>query len=381
MIHELQNALRNAKHVGDLVMWRAGGNVKPDALRAALDDNGLTEIEAPTISPETAWSAAIRDAANSNGLEAKLIRNDPGTIAYAFVDLDLNGDVRVGDKTGRVVNRLAWLKAIPESMADQVDPTYPVLLDSEDDTVAETVRARWEHRARNLSARAIREVIVGSLMSWGAVRMQRSGMYFLPASRAEVVRQLRSAMSAVGTTIFLMPLPDVEDSKAALGEAAREQVSSKIADLRKEAQRWRDNSRNPRAGTLEDRLESYRALKDELTDVVDILAIESEDLAGEIDALVSDCQVMLGIDSEPDEEPEPGNGNGQSAEPVEADIEAEVDEEAPEPPARRPAAPGRPSPFAGMKVEELRREARRLGIRTTGLKKDGLIAALDARVN
>jgi len=380
MIRELQNALRNANHVGDLVLWRAGGNVTPDALRAALDDQGLTEIDVPTINPETAFSAAVRDAANANGLEVKVIRNDPGTLAFAFIDMSVSGDIQVGDRTGRVINRLAWLKVVPDAMADQVDANFPVLFDEPDDNVATVVRTKWEHHSQHLSARAIRDVVTSALGTWGSIRMHRGGMYYLPAARADDVRKLRSAMATVGTTIFLMPLPDVDDSKAAIGMAAREQVSGQIADLRKEAQRWRTASRNPRTGTLEGRLESYRELKDELENMADVLAIESEDLQADIDGLVRDCEAMLGIGGEdiPEEEfdadePAQGDSNGNGGNGHSADAQEDEEPARPAPPSR----PASPSPFASMTVAELRREAREHGIRTSGLNKAALVAALN----
>jgi hypothetical protein len=250
-----------------------------------------------------------------------------------------------------------------------------VIFDVADDTIASVVRTQWDHISTHISARTIRDIVVATMATWGAVRLHRGGVYFVASQHADAVRKLRSAMAAVGTTIYLLPQADIDDSKAALGEAAREHIGGRIQELRDEARRWREASRNPRAGTIESRLEVYSELRASLQDMAEILSVRSGDLHAEIDDLATACKEMLGI--EPDEDELVDQEPDDSAEQTEPTLVTAPDTTEPDDSPAPPARPGKPSAFSELKMDELRRKARELSIGTKGLNKQALVAALD----
>ncbi|MCP4573326.1 MAG: hypothetical protein GY838_13305 [bacterium] len=367
MFEDLQKSMADAKLLGVLVTWdlhTSGALLTRAALREAADEHGVPlEIEDPR--PEGVFRKIISSVRTiRKPLISRLIKEDDGVLVWAIVDTSLEGDERVGDEVGKMVNRVAWRRV-------ELKGKPPFIFEI-DDEVASAVSDRFDYQLNYLGNDDVRNALGATLRAWGAIRIH-ARMHFLGRSQVENAQRMQRALQQVGTRFWLIPIPDLMDSTSSIAHHAHERFAQELKELRTEVDRWVAGERAPRPTTLKARLKAYDKLRGEIDHITKEMRLESDDLLDELAGLAAGVNKLL---DPPARKEKPA---------AVADHDAPEDEAAPEPetdpaPPRRPSRPSPPADdsISRMSVPELKVRARELEISPLPTTKQALVDAITA---
>lgn len=368
MFEDLQSAMANAKLLGVLVTWdlhTSGTLLTRSALRDAAEEHDVPlEIDEPR--PEGVFRKIVSSVRTIHKpLISRIIHEDDGVIVWAIVDTSLEGDERVGDEVGRMVNRVAFRRV---SVDGQPLFTFEV-----DDEVATAVTDRFDYQLNYLGNDDVRLAIGNTLRQWGSIRLH-GRMFFLGRSKVEQVQHMQAALQQVGTRFWLIPIPDLMDSTSSIAHHAHERFSQELKDLRVEVDRWLAGERAPRTATLKARLKVFEKLGEEIGTMTEAMQMDADDLLDEIAGLRKGVKRLLS----------PKASKPAEDDPSPADTEEKQDEEETTEEDRPPASsgpPSRPQPpksraLGELSLAELRVQARNLDIDPVPNSKKKLIAAI-----
>lgn len=357
MFEDLQKSMSDAKLLGVLVTWdlhTSGTLLTRSALGEAAEEHDVPlEIEDPR--PEGVFRKIISSVRTiRKPLISRLIREDDGVLVWALVDTSLEGDERVGDEVGRMVNRVAFRRVLVDGQ--------PLFTFEVEDDVSQAVADKFDYHLNYLSNDDVRTAIAATLRQWGAIRIH-ARMHFLGRSQVEHAQRLQRVLQQVGTRFWLIPIPDLMDSTASIAHHAHERYTQELKDLRIEVDRWSAGDRAPRTATLRARLKAYGKLKEEIDSMTTAMQMEADDLLDELAGISRGVTKLL----------DPPKPKAEAAEPA-PDQEGGEKAADPKPPSR-PTAP-RSNALENLTVPELKRWARGLKIKPLPSTKQKLIDAI-----
>ncbi|KKN87396.1 hypothetical protein LCGC14_0258510 [marine sediment metagenome] len=367
MFKDLQKAMADAKLLGALVTWdlhTSGTLLTRSALRDAAEEHGVPlEIEDPR--PEGVFKKIMSGVRTiQKPLISRIVREDDGVIVWAIVDTSLEGDEKIGDEVGKMVNRAAFRKV---SVAGQ--PLFTFQLE---DDVALACTDKFEYQMNYLGNDDVRTALGATLRLWGAIRIH-ARMHFIGRSQVENAQRMQLALQQVGTRFWLIPIPDLMDSTASIAHHAHERFAQELKDLRKEVDLWVGGERAPRTTTLKARLKSYEQLRGEIDIITQEMHLEADDLLDELAGLTAGVAKLL-------DPPKPKTDAVEEEAPKQEDEEAATEPA----PAADPTPPSRPAgppskALGALTVPELRVMARNLKIVPLPGTKKRLVAAIRAK--
>lgn len=357
MFEDLQKSMADATLLGVLVTWdlhTSGTLLTRAALRDAAEEHGVPlEIEDPR--PEGVFRRIISSVRTiRKPLISRLIKEDDGVLVWAIVDTSLEGDERVGDEVGKMVNRVAWRRVEVKGQ--------PLFTFEIDDEVASAVADRFDYQLNYLGNDDVRNALAATLRAWGAIRIH-ARMHFLGRNQVENAQRMQRALQQVGTRFWLIPIPDLMDTTSSIAHHAHERFSQELKEMRTEVDRWVTGERVPRPTTLKARLKAYKKLRDEIDTITEEMNLEADDLLDELAGLSAGVSKLL---DPPAKEPQ---------------TETDAAEPPPKPAThpRRPSRPSRPEEdvLGSMSVAELRVRAREMEISPLPTTKQALIDAIN----
>lgn len=361
MFDDLQKSMSDANLLGVLVTWdlhTSGTLLTRAALKDAAEEHKVPmEISDP--SPEGAFKKVLSSVRTIHKpLISRIIREDDGVIIWAIVDTSLEGDERVGDEVGRMVNRVALRRVNVEGQ--------PLFTFEVEDDVATAVSEKYDYLMNYLGNDDVRAALGATLRQWGAIRIH-ARMFFLGRSQVENSQRMQKALQQVGTRFWLIPIPDLMDSTASIAHHAHERYSNELRDLRKEVDMWSAGERAPRTATLKARLKSYDRLRTDIDSMTETMKMDADDLLDELAGLSTGVDKLLHPPIQKEKPVEPPEETTEETSP--ADTVAP-----PSPPARPTAPPSNALDKIG--VPELKAQARRLGVKPLPTTKQKLITAI-----
>jgi integrase len=376
---DLKSAMDDPGILGVLVHWEmrtTGAMLTPEELSEAAENHGVSLDIAP-ISPESVFRRIVRALTTIRSpLISKVVQETDGVVVYAVVDTSLEGDEKVGQKVGLIVNRVAWAKIACEGV--------PRFVFEVEDELAQIVSDRYEFGSKFLDNNDVRRILSAKMKDWGAIRVF-GRLQFLGRSRIGEALSLKAALAEVGTQCWLMPQLNIEDTHASIGHYSREQYDRELARYKEELARWNAGERAPRPTTLEQRLRQFEQLKEEIQALAEVVTVDTSDVLDELAGLRRAVAALL--NPEPDAEEPPVEGTAEPADPEIAPAEPEI---APAEPAAPPAVKGKPAPPARPKapknaledltIEQLRVQARNAKISPMPRSRKALIRALRSGV-
>lgn len=351
MIGNISRALKNAPLLGAIMTWDLRAqDVTRDDIRTAL--MGLVDV--PDVWPEGAFRRAMRKVGSQN-LTAQIVKNDEGALVYAIAKPVVEDDVRVGDSAGEVVNRVLWRRC---PQGDQEQYVFEV-----HDDLAEMITSRYDFLTKHVTTDEVREIVKRVLLSWGAIKIH-GRMYYVKASHFDEVTALKKALAEIDSLLYMIPVPDVDESKEFVGHAAKHQVILDVQKLQAEIEKWKDGSRVPRPATLQQRLERYEDLKANAEMLADVLSLQIDDITQAVNEMAGQVADLLGIEPEEEDEEE---------DLYESGIDRLLTDDPSPPPT--PVVPTE-NGLSSKTVKELKKIAKGYGIRPGRLSKAALVAAI-----
>jgi hypothetical protein len=360
MFEDLQKSMADSTLLGVLVTWdlhTSGTLLTRAALREAAEEHDVPlEIEEPR--PEGAFRRIISSVRTiRKPLISRLIKEDDGVLVWAIVDTSLEGDERVGDEVGKMVNRVAWRRV---EVRGQPLFTFEI-----EDEVAKAVADRFDFQLTYLGNDDVRTALSATLRTWGAIRIH-ARMHFLGRSQVENAQRMQHVLQQVGTRFWLIPIPDLLDTTSSIAHHAHERFAQELKDLRTEVDRWVAGERAPRPTTLKARLKAYKKLRGEIDTITEEMNLEADDLLDELAGLTAGVTKLL--DPPTKEDPPTAAAEGDCDRP----------QAPPGTPPSPPARPARPpdNTLDSMSVAELRVRGREMEISPLPSTKQALIDAI-----
>lgn len=385
---DLQAQVNHATVIGAQTYWENRSGVTRQELRDAAAEQKL-DIVVPDPKPEGTFKGVIKGVAQwDKDLVARETRNDD-VLTYAIARVDASEASQVGDQAGEIVNRVLWRKVEMDGQ-----PRFAFMVE---DMVAQSLTARYEQLMSYMTADEIREAVGQTVKGIGGIRLL-GRLWFVGLPGYDKLLKVKATLTAVGMVCHIIPTLDLGDSRESMAHNAKRQVWQDIQELRREVDRWKAGTRNPRKATLEDRLSLYKSLRDGVENMADVLQMKADDLRAELEAMQTAALAMLDPDAAPppaatteapaqpsqgaDSAPEAGVAPQGPSPDASADSGADSATQntteaatAPAPPSR-PAAPGNGQSLDTLTMKELRRRAKDQGLRPGKLNKAALIAAL-----
>lgn len=284
-INEVLNT--GGEHLGDVTWWRlAEADVERSVLEAVWLGAGLDKALLPAeLTPEKALRQAVRDTAT--GLKDILIRKGQDDKAYLAFAVVLETRLGEGKVKYDQLATVALNKATGAISAD--NPNH--------DTVKDIVTAYAKYTTTHTS-RDVMTSITKALTEWCAVSLrEKGGVYWVPRTRSEEIRKLRTAVSQLGSSaMYLMPVHAGADTNAAIGEAAVGALETDLAKIREEIDGFLTNGVDgTHTGTLERRLEVFSDLRARADLYRSILNVTVEDLGEQVDAMEASVHSLLAM--------------------------------------------------------------------------------------
>jgi hypothetical protein len=284
MLAKLQTVLtKGGHHIGDICFWQlADARVDRATLeRIWLDANldvGLLPEE-PT--DDRALKQAVREA--QVGRRDRLVRlglDSEVELVFAVVreTRDDQGNVSYAQEA-----RLHLERASGTLTTDR--PGH--------DVVQAVLKGFAVLRATHTSD-DVRKAIVRALGSWASVALRDGGgVYWVPASYAEQLRSLRSAVERLGSSkVHVLPVHQSPDSDKSLGAIATAALEAELAALQTEIAAFL-TAPPDRVSTLTRRLEAFEALRERARLYRSVLSITVSDLDEQLLGMTATVEQLL----------------------------------------------------------------------------------------
>jgi hypothetical protein len=122
---------------------------------------------------------------------------------------------------------------------------------------------------------------------------QRGGIYFLPKTAEAELEKIENVINSLPGDCYISAAPqiDADKSRTAIYKAFSAELRSKLAKFREEIDTKTANpSKSKQVKCWKDRIEEFKALRDEISFYADAIKFQGEDLAQELVALEAEVQ-------------------------------------------------------------------------------------------
>jgi hypothetical protein len=276
-------AARGGEHLGDIVYWTLA--------EARIDRSTLEQIwagarlapellpEPPTV--EKAFKSAAREAALGQADRlVRITKEEENEIVFAVVreTKHADGSVTYQQETRVILDRTV------ESVSS----------DLRGHDLAGVIAARFAELRSTHTPDDVRRAMMKALDACAAVTLRdHGGVYFVPASYAETVRRLQSAIEKIGSSrVYLLPVNASPDAKRTLGDAAKLAVEDDLAALKAEVEGFLAQPPD-RPSTLVRRLDAFQALQARAALYRDVLQVHVADLDQTLASLTASVEALL----------------------------------------------------------------------------------------
>lgn len=245
--------------IGALTYFRASNVwVFPDAFRVALNDNGFSSVELPDLAKLTV-SRAVRaaDAFRTPEIRVDVVAVD-GVAGKRTSSLASNVDFGLLQRVQISDSEVRW-EQFDSVRFDRASGWSGGQTETAQEFI-ETGR-RWQTQ---FGYSTVRRITMDLLAGLGAFCVGGSGVFYVHGPQMTRFSAIRSMVHSIpGARLHSIRVdPADAESVAAVGDAARESMSERVAEVVAKLGEWRERARG-RKSTLENLLGDLQAVRDE----------------------------------------------------------------------------------------------------------------------
>lgn len=256
------------KHLGDFVWWSCS-NVGRNRFATALTFEGF---------------AGDRMVADETSCEVALARATRSLDDGYFVRPLGRGRVVLVQQHGADVRSLceirldSWLTGVELTPLTSSEDEYRAA-----EHVASVVAGRIGEQRLTMTGGDLGGLCTKVVDELGGVRLKPSGhVYWVPSVGSNEVRRLRSALRSAGAgEVYVTPVHDSEEARAAVTAAASEQFWGEVNKIEEELETFQQ--KRPRTTTLEARLARFEELRDHVSLYGDMMSVRAAQLNAALD--------------------------------------------------------------------------------------------------
>lgn len=280
-----------------LVDWELyGSRITPDALRAALANNGYD----PSIVPDIDQNREVRRVAHSwkqgRGSErysSRVLFDDPSELIIS---------VRVDTKAGRRNDQLQFATVL----WDKVTKSWGLTTFDKPGEQGKHMPAVSAMKAKCDIARLhhdhqfIRPVLIQApLRSMGAIPFIRrsGGAMIVPSQNIKELKRLQCFVNSIGDSYMGVVKADVTDSGTvkAMHRSVNDSLASEIASVRKDLTEWRARAERLPTGSIGERLSRFAEIRDKAQLYADALGMVTKGLLVDIGDAEEEARLLLRV--------------------------------------------------------------------------------------
>lgn len=279
----------NVNDIGALTYFR-GSNVwiLPQDLRAALDDNGFSEVDVIDLT-KVPVSRAVRSADHFRTPDVRVdviavdgVAGKRVSSLATFVDFGLLNRVQVSDAevrweqfdSVRFDRTTGWTGGQTETAAQFVE-----------------TGKRWQTQ---VDYATVRKLTLDLLDGVGAFSVGGSGVFYVHGPQMARFSAIRAMVARVpGAKLHAIRVdPADAESVAAVGDAAKESMAERVAEVIARLGEWRERARG-RKSTLEHLLVDLQAVRDEAAGLCGALRFSTSEIEAAVAAAAGEVQAAL----------------------------------------------------------------------------------------
>lgn len=230
----------------------------------------------------TSFLKAVREvkAKNRKKFLIRKIVKEPAKYVFGLVDESI-------DKTRHNLdyNHSATCTFNPETGDLQCDFSHRAF---------DEIKALYNEYQEMMNSDDVRDAVIKIISEFHRVNVrQRGGIYFLPNKHEADVEKVEKLIDALpgDCSCSVAPQVDTEKSKTAIYKAFVEGLKSKMTTFREELDDPAFGAKKKK--TWENRLDQFKALKQEIEFYKDAMAFQVEDLNDELESLRGDVQKRI----------------------------------------------------------------------------------------
>lgn len=272
-LNEAIEAVKDTTQLGSLVWWTVTETViSHDDLKALFQKHDITEKALIATRTRSAFKKALKEA-EKNKL-VRRIKDDADEIVYGVIEEnadEVNLDLDY-TTTGVVIyskeTKTLSFKVTPEREAE--------------------IRSAFEKFMTGYTSNEVREIVKKYILDFcdGFLARNGGGVYFVPATKADALAKIEKAVAEIngGSHVFIMGVPDMARERANALRLWVEEANREVEEMTKDVEKLVSSS-NTRKGTLEARIESFKALKKKADAYASALGFEKDALDEKVKAL------------------------------------------------------------------------------------------------
>jgi hypothetical protein len=272
-LNEAFEAVKKAPQLGSLVWWTVTDTViTHDDLKALFAKHDIPEDALIATRARSAFKKALKEAEKDKLV--RRIKDDADVIVYGVVEenadevaLDLDYTT-----TGVVIynkeTKTLTFKVTPEREAD--------------------IRLAFEKYMTGYTSREVREIVKKYISEFcdGFLARGNGGVYFVPENKTSDLLKVEKAVAEIngGSHVFIMGVPDMDRERANALRLWTEEANREVEEMTKDIEKL-VTAKSTRKGTLEARIESFKALKKKADAYASALGFEADALNDKVKAL------------------------------------------------------------------------------------------------
>jgi len=283
--------MNNIKVLGNIVCWSMHGSVERVVAEEGAAANGI-EFDAPRVLEVNAWRRAVKEAVKGGARDTKKFdvvktRDDDDFIVHEIIERSVEDGASssIDDKHAEV-KHVVSVRFLKNTYLKRSFSNCEELIEAEDWTnpIAAEIRKIYNDQLNTYSVCDIRGRFQLMFQKWAGVRLNDSGgTWFIPAAYVAEVRNWVQWMLAMGYGAFSAIQIDAEDTLAMIESVGRDSIDAQLSDLLSEIETFKNS--NIRPSTLENRVESFDALRGKIECYETMLGVAMTSLRTEADAM------------------------------------------------------------------------------------------------
>jgi len=272
--------------MGYFVWWSIHDvKISRDDFNAAVRGVGLTK-EIPESKDRSVFLQAVREAKKSaqrDGLLIRKISKKADEYAFGLVDEKI-------DQAAQTLgyNHAATMRFDTQTGNISCDRPHRAF---------DRVKALYAEFTEKITSDGVRAYLLDVISQhWSISVRARGGIYYLHAASNQVIEQLENLLGVIGGDCFFAVAPqiDAEKSRSSITRAFMDDLRGKITTFREEIAEKKDSdSKRKQTKCWKDRIEEFRALKEQVSFYADAFRFSGDSLTSDLDTLEQDVRAAF----------------------------------------------------------------------------------------